>query len=361
MEEQKQWLTPEQEKLRDKINGHPLLDLPAEQRNELTPLRMDFVERVMTFKKFDKMLESRLHSQDSALLADEREMREARTMRISRLSTKFASEAFLQSIWKALAGYDAAKGATFLAYFDRIYAYEMHRAANREDAINDQSRVALTDNEGRLIKEMQHLASALGYSLQELPRRYDADLAAALGITPEQLRDLMYKSDAARRFVSMDALADAEDGENPARQYADPHSEDAQARLECTAQLIEAVKRFSDLDCKEYPRLFFTNDALYPLKEEPPVIPADVYCGMLQRLEGDPWNRCFEHGYIEYTFTPPPSLDRLEHLVEAKLRHPLQDASIAAYKGVSAPAVSYQRKRYAKALQAWLEQNGFDD
>lgn len=359
MGEQKQWLTPEQEKLRDRINGHPLLALPAEQRNELTPQRMDFVERVMALKKFDEKLEKRLKKSESALLEDERELREARTMRISRLATRYDSEAFLQSIWKALAGYDAAKGTTFLAYFDRIYAYEMHRAANREDAINDQSRVALSDREGCLLKEMQRLASALGYSLQELPRRYDAELAEALDITPEQLRDLMAKADAARRFVSMDALAEEEDG--PGRQYADPHSGDAQARLECTAQLIEAVKRFSDLDCKEYPRLFFTNDALYPLKEEPPVIPADVYCGMLQRLEGDPWNRCFEHGYIEYTFTPPPSLDRLEHLVEARLCHPLQDASIAAYKGVSAPAVSYQRKRYAKALQAWLEQNGFDD
>lgn len=361
MGEQKQWLTPEQEKMRDRINGHPLLDLPAEQRNELTPLRMDFVERVMALKKFDETLQQRLNKPDSALLADEKELREARTTRMGRLAWKYDSEAFLQSLWNALAGYDASKGGTFLAYFDRIYAYEMHRAANRQDAINDQSRVQLNDREGRMIREMRRLCEQMGYQLQDLPRRMDADLAEAMGITVDRLRELMVKADAAGRFVSMDAMIETEAEGNATRQYADPHSEDFQRRLECMAQLVEAVRRFADLDCQEYPRLFFTNDALYPLKEKPPVIPADVYCRMLKQMEGDPWNRCFVHPYIEYTFAPPPALDRLENLAEARLQRPLQDASIASYKGVSAPAVSYQRKRYTKALQAWLEQNGFDD
>ena len=73
------------------------------------------------------------------------------------------------------------------------------------------------------------------------------------------------------------------------------------------------------------------------------------------------WNRIFVQGYIDFTFAPPPAPDCLCNLLRARLQRPLQDATIAAYKQVSAAAVSYQRKRYTAAQRAWFAENGFAD
>lgn len=360
MEEvQKQWQTPEQEELRRRIESHPLLALPAAERAGRTQARLELVELVMRLKKFDAKLRARLQTDRSALLMDEEEIRDARTLRMDRLARKFDSITFLTCMDKALAGYDAGQGTPFLAYFDRIYTNAMHRTANRQDALTGQERVALTRREGHLLKEMRRLSEAMGYDLKNLPPRYDRELGEALGLAPEKLRALLDKAQAASRFVSMDDRGDEEDGS--VLQIADPHSEDAQARLESMAEVLRAVRMFADLDCQEYPRLFFTNDVLRPLKEEDPAVSPDVYCRVLQRMEDILWDQIFVQGYIEFTFLPPPALDRLANLLAARLGRPLQDASIAAYKQVSAAAVSYQRKRYTKAQKNWFRENGFAD
>ena len=215
MEKEKQWLTPEQQELRRRIEEHPLLTLPPEQRVGQTAQRMELLMLIMRLKKFDRKLERRNQSQDLAILADEQELHDSRVSRISRLAGKYDSVAFMSTIDKALLGYDASQGTPFLAYFDRIYVHELHRAANREDAINHQGRVALTSREGHLIKEMQRLSKVLGYHLKDLPHRYDEELARSLDLTPAQLRDLMEKADAVERFVSMDQMADSEDDSTP--------------------------------------------------------------------------------------------------------------------------------------------------
>lgn len=359
MEKEKQWLTPEQQELRRRIEKHPLLTLPPEQRVGQTAQRMELLMLIMRLKKFDRKLERRNQSQDLAILADEQELHDSRVSCISRLAGKYDSVAFMSTIDKALLGYDASQGTPFLAYFDRIYVHELHRAANREDAINHQGRVALTSREGHLIKEMQRLSKVLGYHLKDLPHRYDEELARSLDLTPAQLRDLMEKADAVERFVSMDQMADSEDDSTPAMQISDPHGGDAQTQLENLAEILRAVQMFADLDCQEYPRLFFTNDVLRPLKEEDGPISPDAYCRVLLRIQKSLWDQIFVHGYIEFTFAPPPAPDCIEHLLDARLSRPLQDASIAAYKKVSAAAVSYQRKRYTKAQQTWFRENDF--
>ena len=54
--------------------------------------------------------------------------------------------------------------------------------------------------------------------------------------------------------------------------------------------------------------------------------------------------------YIDYLFEPnKPKCLRL--LMDIPPAHPLQDSSVAAYQHVTAAAVSYQRRRYAKILQ----------
>lgn len=134
MEKEKQWLTPEQQELRRRIEEHPLLTLPPEQRVGQTAQRMELLMLIMRLKKFDRKLERRNQSQDLAILADEQELHDSRVSRISRLAGKYDSVAFMSTIDKALLGYDASQGTPFLAYFDRIYVHELHRAANREDA-----------------------------------------------------------------------------------------------------------------------------------------------------------------------------------------------------------------------------------
>lgn len=358
MEEKKQWETPEQQALRRRIEEHPLLRLPAGERLSHTGERMDLVMMVMRLKKFEDKLQRRLQSADSAMLQDEEELRAARTLRRESLPRKFDGETFTICIYKAIAGFDPARGGSFLAYFDRIYGNAMHASVNREDAIYHQERQSLSRREIRMLKEMQQLARSMGYDLKALPPRCARDLARSMGITEEALRDLLAKTSAAQRFVSMDVLPEEEEGSG--RQYADPHSQDTQARLESLAEVLRAVQMFADLDCQEYPRLFFTNDVLRPMKDSDPAVDPETYCRVLLRMQDQLWNRIFVQGYIRFAFLPPPEPDSLPHLLEARLGHPLQDASIAAYKQVSAAAVSYQRKRYNAARQAWFRDQGFD-
>ena len=68
-------------------------------------------------------------------------------------------------LYKAIAGFDPARGGSFLAYFDRIYGNAMHPSVNREDAIYHQERQSLSRREIRMLKEMQQLARSMGYDL----------------------------------------------------------------------------------------------------------------------------------------------------------------------------------------------------
>ena len=71
---------------------------------------------------------------------------------------------------------------------------------------------------------------------------------------------------------------------------------------------------------------------------------------MMEKQEELLWEQILVKGYIHYLFEPNKP-ERLRALLDIAPTHPLQDSSVAAYQHVTAAAVSYQRRRYAKILQ----------
>lgn len=113
---------------------------------------------------------------------------------------------------------------------------------------------------------------------------------------------------------------------------------------------MRAIAMFASKDVKEYPRLFFTTDVLGPLCTDKPELPPERYCALLEKQEALLWEQILVKGYIHYLFEPNKP-ERLRALLDIAPTHPLQDSSVAAYQHVTAAAVSYQRRRYAKILQ----------
>ena len=89
---------------------------------------------------------------------------------------------------------------------------------------------------------------------------------------------------------------------------------------------------------------------LGPLCTDKPELPPERYCALLEKQEELLWEQILVKGYINYLFEPNKP-ERLRALLDIAPTHPLQDSSVAAYQHVTAAAVSYQRRRYAKILQ----------
>lgn len=340
-------MTEQLQELERRIEEHPLWRLPGDERLQNVPLWQELCLLVMKRKGFLQKVERRLQSQENVLAEDEDELLTARYSRAGRRRNLYDSCAFTESLRAAVKGYAPEKGGSFLAYFDAIYEKDMHRAANREQGQRQEGAQPLTRGETNLWKELCRLTEKMGLDPRDLPPGYYRTLAGLLGVSREQVERLLHKCAATRRLVSLDREGDD----------LPPDPEDLSARsdmeqLERAQEAIAAIALFAERDAAEYPRLFFTNDVLSPMRAQDPKVDPTSYCRLLERQEPLLWARIFVAEYIRFLFQPPPEPDTLRHLLAATLRHPLQDASIAAFKGVTAAAVSYQRKRYAIALRA---------
>ena len=339
-----------QDQLQEAIETHEILRLPPEQRLSSERLRMEFVLLVMRYCGFEQKLEKRLRQQETvALVEQEDEMEQALYQKKGR-AKKFDSFAFLTAFNSAVKGYDASAGVPFLGYFHSIYSREIVKTAQQQRRVVHQEEAPLTRDETRIWKELTKLCEKLGLDWNTLPASYYKKIADYLGMSEQAVRGTMQKCMLARRLTSLDEEID-DDGNTP--DAADPDAEDPQTRLERMEEILKAVTRFADLDAKEYPKLFFTNDILAPLREKNPAVDPGAYCGVLKRVEPTLWRGVFVPQYISFVFAPPPEPDCVQNLLCAKMLRPLQDASIAAYKNVSAAAVSYQRKKYAELQRSW--------
>lgn len=336
--------------LQQAIEHHELLLLPQAQRLSADSLRMDLICLVMRACGFEQKLESRLEQEDAVvLLEQEIEMEQALYQKKGR-TKKFDSLAFMTAFNSALKSYDASSGVPFLGFFYTIYSREIVKTARQQRSAVNQKEAPLTRGETRIWKELTKLCEKLGLDWDALPASYYKKIADFLGTSESTVRATMEKCMLARRLTSLDEPLDDE-GNTP--DAADFSAEDPQTKLERMEDIFRAVTSFTDLDAKEYPRLFFTNDILSPLREKRPAVDPLTYCGLLKRVEPELWRSVFVPSYIRFLFAPPPELDSVQNLLYAKMIWPLQDASIAAYKSVSAAAISYQRKKYTALQNRW--------
>lgn len=336
--------------LQQQIETHELLRLPPSERLGAERLRMDFTLLVMRYCGFEQKLESRLARQDAVALEEQEDEMEQALYQRSGRTKKFDSVAFLTSVNGALRRYDASAGVPFLGFFHTIYSREIVKSAQEQRRAEHQEEAPLTRDETRIWKELTRLCEKLGIDWATLPESYYRKIAGFLGMSEAAVRGTLRKCMLARQLTSLDEALDDE-GNTP--DVPDPRAEDPQTSLEQMEEVLRAVTAFADLDAREYPRLFFTNDILAPLREKEPAVPPQAYCGVLQRVEPFLWQSVFVQGYIRFIFTPPPEPDCVQNLLLARMLFPLQDSSIAAYKKVSAAAVSYQRKKYAALQSEW--------
>lgn len=275
-------------------------------------------------------------------------MLDARYTRRSKLRNKLDTLTFTEAMRKAVARYDASSGKEFMAYFDTIYANAMHEAMNRQ-SMREQGDIRLNRGEARLWKRLCELCDKQGIDPSELSDAFYDRAADILDVDADALKSIGRNATAARRTVSLnDPGNDRDDG--PGFDMADPNQENMQEHLERTTEALRAIAMFASKDVKEYPRLFFTTDVLGPLCTGKPELPPERYCALLEKQEALLWEQILVKGYIHYLFEPNKP-ERLRALLDIAPTHPLQDSSVAAYQHVTAAAVSYQRRRYAKILQ----------
>ena len=337
--------------LRRQIEKHPIWQYPPEERLQHNREWQSLYLLVFEFKEFLQKLENRLNNAeyDTGLLKqDEDAMLDARYTRRSKLRNKLDTLTFTEAMRKAVARYDASSGKEFMAYFDTIYANAMHEAMNRQ-SMREQGDIRLNRGEARLWKRLCELCDKQGIDPSELSDAFYDRAADILDVDADALKSIGRNATAARRTVSLnDPGNDRDDGSG--FDMADPNQENMQEHLERTTEALRAIAMFASKDVKEYPRLFFTTDVLGPLCTDKPELPPERYCALLEKQEALLWEQILVKGYIHYLFEPNKP-ERLRAMLDIAPTHPLQDSSVAAYQHVTAAAVSYQRRRYAKILQ----------
>ena len=340
--------------LRKKINEHPIWKYPPQERLRHNLEWQDLYMLVFSFKGFEAKLEKRLNNSEvnQGVLQDEEDyLREARYTRRQKLRFKLETMAFTESMRKAVVKYDVSSEKDFLAYFDAIYANEVHESVN-SPAMRDQADVRLTRQESQLWKKLCELCEKQKIDPKNLPDSFYEKAAGYLGTDQKALRRLIYNVSTFRMSFSLDAKD--ENGE-PVNDMENPMQENIEDRLDRTAEALYAITLFAKKDVEDYARIFFTNDVLKPMCTDKPDLPPERYCSMLEKKEELLWKHIFVLQYIEFLFAPHKP-QRLHDLLDLIPKYPLQDSSIAAYKKCKPAAVSQRRKNYRNLLAKIMQQ-----
>lgn len=333
----------------EQINHHPLLDVPPQERPGQSRQRMELIEKMLRYLKIDQMLESTLQTDDSALLKNEESLRRAQYEPSVR-GKQFDGVAFMEAFNEAIRRYDYSEQTPFLGYFTLLYRQKILHAAGASVSVQEQKAFGpLKKRDMLLLRKLNALLrrSHSGYRAEELPASLCAPLAKELGVSENALRELLRIVRMANTIAPKETEEDSP-GELPC---ADPASTDFVAVVEWAQQLAQAMELLCETEQKEYTRLFMTNDVLRPLKEDE-VVDDVGYARVLVQHEQALFEGVFEIPYLEFVYEPDPVPDTMRGIILGRLRLPLQDSSIAAYKRVYASAVSMARRRFEKLRAA---------
>lgn len=347
-------LSPERAALQQQINGHPLLALPPRQRQDQKRLRLELMRLVLRYFAFDKKLEQDTRDPDSALLKNEESLRRAQYDPASR-SRQYDNLAYMNAICEAMDRYDGEKGVPFLSYFQLLYRQKLLHEARQSVAVQEQKAFGpLKKRDLELLKKLNDflVRRHSRYTAETLPAEFCAPLATELGVAESALRQLL----AVVRMANTIAPHPSEEGEEESELPApDPEAEGFVRVVELAQQLSDLLDRICETEQKEYSRLFLTNDLLRPLKEDQ-VVDDVGYARLLLRHEAGLFRAVFALPYLCFVYQLPPQPDSIRNIIAGKLRLPLRDSSIAAYKQVGAPAVSMAHRRFEKLQQTLRQQ-----
>lgn len=332
--------------LREQINAYPLLALPPQDRPAQARLRMELIELLLRYLKFDQQMERALQSEDSALLQNEENLHRVQYEPALR-GKQFDGVAFMEAANEAIRRYDEGAGVPFLSYFSMLYRQKLLHAAGESIPVQEQKVFGpLKKRDVALLRKLNALLQRKNsrYRAEDLPPALCAPLAVELGVTESALRELLRVVRMANTIAPKPAEEDDEAQELPC---PDPESTDFVGALETVQQLADALDMLCETEQKEYARLFMTNDVLRPLKEDE-IVDDIGYARVLVQHEQALFTGVFVRPYLGFVYEPTPTPDTMRGIILGKLRLPLQDSSIASYKQVYASAVSMARQRFEK-------------
>lgn len=332
--------------LREQINAHPLLAFPPRERPAQARLRMELIELLLRYLKFDQQLERALQSDDSALLQNEESLHRAQYEPSIR-GRQFDGVAFMEAANEAIRRYDETSGTPFLGYFLMLYRQKLLHAASASVPVQEQKVFGpLKKRDMALLRKLNALLQRKNslYRAEDLPPALCAPLAAELGVTEDALRELLRVVQMANTIAPKPSEEGGEVQELPC---PDPESTDFVDALETVQQLADALDMLCETEQKEYTRLFMTNDVLRPLKEDE-VVDDVGYARVLVQHEQALFTGVFVRPYLGFVYEPSPAPDTMRGVILGRLRLPLRDSSIASYKQVYASAVSMARQRFEK-------------
>lgn len=334
------------ENLARRIQEHPALQ--AAREHALTEGdRMDLIRLLMQYFRFEETLQKSMSDvQNPADLAQEQEL-------LYKKKDCFDGVAFMEAFEKAIQNYDPAKGA-FLACFTFLYKQEKSKKQDEQYRIVQRRSFSMGEKKACNLKKLLTLLGQTGqYRPENLPRSLYGPFSRVMKMSEEDFAELL-KLAIQEQMEANDAQPDDEDGEpawmDRAEDMASMQELMTPERLDNLCVLLDLL---TDLDQREYPRLFLTNELLRILKEQEMEERERVlYAQAMIRRESQLWERVFIQTYLDFVYDPSICPDCIRNLILGHLIRKLQHSTIAEYKHVSQSTVSQSAKRFWRAFQS---------
>ena len=342
------------EELHDSINNHPLLDLPANERmNEKNAAnRYRLINDLMNYYHYSEKLQRRLSPEralNRSALSEEETERDNFRNSSTRKGMQFDSVAFMEAVNNAISSYDSSRGASFLTWFATIYKQQFAEADRPLAAIQNQAiqTPRLKGINREIFTKFMDYLQRRNIPPENVSDEFLAKAAEAIRIDTDKLRQIL-RIRAMKFTASLSSTGESSsEEEDKAINPADSSQEALFTNAENAMLLDTVLDLLADYDEQEYPRLFFNNIFLGPLKD-PDAPDPEGQLLILKRNEKMFWRSIFIRPYLEFTLAAPPKPDSLAHIVACSAVHPFNNKTISIYKKCSAANVSQQ---YAKFRQ----------
>ena len=329
------------------INDHPALRL-----SERTPKEdLDLCGLLMQYYAFDRQLDrqTRMVEKEELTLTDTEEK-----LLADRRKTTFDNLSFMEAYRAALQGFNPEAG-DFLGYFHTLYVRALNRTIEQQHQQQENRILSIGEKKARQIKSLMTLLSQTGrYSAASVPQALYGEYAKRLKISEPVFRELLQLAMEMNGVADLD-LQDEEGSEmgSVLSQAADPAAARAMLESERIDSLCAMLELLTDIDQREYPRLFLTNELVGTLKDDRLAEPDRMdYAKAMVQKEELLWQRILEACYLKFVYEPEPEPDSVGHLIQGKLCRRLCNETIAQYKQVSPSAVSQNAKRFWGKLRS---------
>ena len=348
--------------LKERINNHPILDVdPPERKND--PSYLKFFHLLLQYYRFDKKLQvSDRISEDQITDTEKHERGLEKAIYKSETGKKirpeFDSVAFWESYTYALQYYQKGKSA-FLTFFIRIYLQRFHREANLQVGIrNQKGGTRLTKEEIRIVKSLNSILEKEGKEIGNVPYSDLEVYAGAVGVSADKLqklRDFMLRVQSVK---SLDSAISRENDGDEDLSYMDvlssAETQDAFDVIENIQLFKQVIRLITDNEMRDYPRLFWNNILMAPMKNEDAADPDGVKEALI-KVEEELFSGLLDNDYLVFVLITPPEPDKIENIYMCKMRHQFIDKTIAAYKNVTPQMISKEKRKFIK-LQSDIRQ-----